>query len=331
MSGSCRREIGQALDRAERALVHRNEELGELNEELTAVEEELRQNVDELTKKEKELRESEERLTHHIDNSPLAVIGFDASVPDYRSGQMRPAGCSAGRGRRSWGRRSATSPGYTKRTQTGSPPSLRYAEREELPRNLHENRNYRKDGSVIECEWYNSALRDADGNLISIQSQVLDVTGRNRTARALEESERFLRETEKIAKLGGWKANPHTDYLQWTEGIYAIIEAPRDYRPGLTEGMKYFSPEDRPLIRERIETCLSTGEPFTLEVLITTGTGKMVWTELRGLSPVTEGDRCLCHRHVPGYYRAQADRRETEKRERQTGHPGRICPAALEF
>ena len=59
-------------------------------------------------------------------------------------------------------------------------------------RNLHENRNYRKDGSVIDCEWYNSALRDTDGNLISIQSQVLDVTGRNRTAQALQESERFL-------------------------------------------------------------------------------------------------------------------------------------------
>ena len=45
-------------------------------------------------------------------------------------------------------------------------------------RNMHANRNYRKDGSVIYCEWYNSAVRDPEGNLLSILSQVLDVTGR---------------------------------------------------------------------------------------------------------------------------------------------------------
>lgn len=31
---------------------------------------------------------------------------------------------------------------------------------------------------MIYCEWYNSAIRDQEGNLLSILSQVLDVTGR---------------------------------------------------------------------------------------------------------------------------------------------------------
>jgi PAS domain S-box-containing protein len=105
---------------------------------------------------------------------------------------------------------------------------------------------------------------------------------------ALRESEQFLKETEKIVKIGGWKANPITDYLQWTDGIYDIIEAPRDYHPGLHEGLKYFSKKDLPLVRDSIATCLDTGKPFTLEVLITTGSGKKVWTELRGLRAVTE-------------------------------------------
>ena len=86
---------------------------------------------------------------------------------------------------------------------------------------------------------------------------------------ALQESEQFLKETEKIVKIGGWKANPITDYLQWTDGIYDIIEASRDYHPGLHEGLKYFSKNDLPLIRDSIATCLDSGKPFTLEVLIT--------------------------------------------------------------
>ena len=43
--------------------------------------------------------------------------------------------------------------------------------------NMHANRNYRKDGTVIYCEWYNSAIRDQEGNLLSILTG-LDVTGR---------------------------------------------------------------------------------------------------------------------------------------------------------
>ena len=77
---------------------------------------------------------------------------------------------------------------------------------------------------------------------------------------ALRESEQFLKETEKIAKIGGWKANPDTDYLQWTDGIYDIVEAPRNYQPGFNEGSKYFSEKDLPLIRKNIETCLDYRE-----------------------------------------------------------------------
>jgi PAS domain S-box-containing protein len=106
---------------------------------------------------------------------------------------------------------------------------------------------------------------------------------------ALQESEEFLRETEKIARLGGWKANPHTDYLLWTEGVYDIIQEPLTYKPGFAEGLKYYAPEDHELIRKSIEACLATGTPFFLKVRITLGNGKKIWTELRGLRPVEEG------------------------------------------
>ena len=55
--------MGGALDRAEIALVRKNDELSAMNEELMAAEEELRQNVDELGKKQQELNDSEQRLS----------------------------------------------------------------------------------------------------------------------------------------------------------------------------------------------------------------------------------------------------------------------------
>ncbi len=41
---------------------------------------------------------------------------------------------------------------------------------------VSENRNLRKDGRVIHCQWYNSALHDSEGNVVSILSQVADVS-----------------------------------------------------------------------------------------------------------------------------------------------------------
>jgi PAS domain S-box-containing protein len=110
---------------------------------------------------------------------------------------------------------------------------------------------------------------------------------------ALREREQFLRETQKIAKIGGWKADPHTDDLLWTEGVYNIVEAPRTYRPTFSEGLNIFSREDQRIIRNRIENCLATGETFSLEAEITTQTGKKVWTEVRGRAPVTDVPRSV--------------------------------------
>jgi PAS domain-containing protein len=56
-------------------------------------------------------------------------------------------------------------------------------------RNVSHNRNYTKDGSVIHCEWYNSALLDESGELVSVMAIALDVTERKRTEAALRESE----------------------------------------------------------------------------------------------------------------------------------------------
>jgi PAS domain S-box-containing protein len=55
--------------------------------------------------------------------------------------------------------------------------------------NVGKNRNYTKDSSVIYCEWYNSALWNESGELVSILSFALDVTERTHAEQALKESE----------------------------------------------------------------------------------------------------------------------------------------------
>ena len=67
------RQANETLVANERQLVQKNEDLGAMNEELTATQEELRQNLDEMTRTEKILRESEERFRAITEISPVQI------------------------------------------------------------------------------------------------------------------------------------------------------------------------------------------------------------------------------------------------------------------
>lgn len=133
---------------------------------------------------EQELRELAQRLNSHMENSPLAVIEWDA---DYRV--IR------------WSDEATHVFGWTAQDIIGKRiDDVRWVYEEDWPivaklmedmnagirpRNVNPNRNYCKDGSVIWCEWYNSVLKDDSGSMISVLSLVLDVTDRELAEREL--------------------------------------------------------------------------------------------------------------------------------------------------
>lgn len=143
--------------------------------------------ITERKRMEEGLRELSQRLTYHVENSPLAVIEWGADMRLIRW---------SGTAERVFGWRAEEVIG--KRIE-----EFRwiYEEDEELVaeisarlkngmsrQSFSANRNYRRDGSVIHCEWYNSRLVDDSGKLRSILSLVLDVTERKRLEEELRKS-----------------------------------------------------------------------------------------------------------------------------------------------
>ncbi len=140
--------------------------------------------VTEQRKAEEGLREMSQRLDDHVKHSPLAVIEFG---PDMRLTR--------------WTGGAERLFGWTAEEVLGKRMSeLRWVYEDDatdvhrVSRSLHNgaetgrfsaNRNYRKDGTVVFCEWYNSSLLDASGKLRSLLSLVLDVTDRKRLEQEL--------------------------------------------------------------------------------------------------------------------------------------------------
>ena len=152
-----------------------------------------------------------------------------------------------------------------------------------------EYRHQHADGHYVWLRSTGHSFFDTTGEFLGAIVTSSDITERKQAEKKLLESEEFLRQTQAIALMGGWKANPETDFLQWTEGVYRLLEIPAGYHPNLTEGMKYYNPADIPFLKEKIQNTLTTDEPFAEELELTTTSGKKLWAEVRGLSHVMEG------------------------------------------
>ncbi|NEX22853.1 PAS domain S-box protein [Thiorhodococcus mannitoliphagus] len=120
-----------------------------------------------------------------------------------------------------------------------------------------------------------------------------DVTEQRRAEKILRETMLFLRESQSIARLGGWKANPMTGTLIWTEEICHLLGHPLDgLAITLEEGLRYYAPEYLPLIRQRLQESWETGSPFALECEMVKASGQRFWAELRCVGRVDGEDEC---------------------------------------
>ncbi|HET6556741.1 MAG TPA: PAS domain S-box protein, partial [Prolixibacteraceae bacterium] len=139
---------------------------------------------------EEDLKTALQQLEFHENNSPMAVIEFNNKFQIRR-----------------WSENARSIFGWNTEEILGKTiDEIRWVHEEDVQKvedliadmiasqrtsNCHTNRNYRKDGSVITCEWYNSALVDSNGKLISVHSLVMDITERENAEKSLLESNTF--------------------------------------------------------------------------------------------------------------------------------------------
>jgi len=132
------------------------------------------------------LRQAHDQISFHIENTPLATIIWNAQFQVQQ-----------------WSRQAEKIFGWQAEEVIGK-NLLEWqfvfeedlenvnaeAERiiEDVNTSTCQNRNYRKDGSVIYCEWFHSTLRDELGKVISVLSFAQDITDRKQAEIELEQA-----------------------------------------------------------------------------------------------------------------------------------------------
>jgi PAS domain S-box-containing protein len=218
------------------------------------------------------------RLNFHIENSPVIITEWDKGfVLKYWSPQAeRVFGWTAAEvvGKTPWEfgfvHEEDVEPveNVNRRMNTGVDA-----------RNISFNRNYDKWGKVHQCEWYNSALIDDDGELNSIFAITLDVTDQVHAQDAMRESEERLKLAFDAAYMGAWDWDILTGKLRW----WANCEALFGIEPGTFDGrfetlMSLVHPDDRATFTSELERSLASRSPsYRSEFRIVWPDGSVHW------------------------------------------------------
>ena len=127
------------------------------------------------------LRTANQRLSSHMENSPLAVLEMDHDLQLLRCSQravqlmgwLQVAGLEG-----------RLVPELLALPEDGELlAALRRLQSGEESQNRAEASFFREDGTEVHCEWFNSALTDADGKVASIMALVQDVSAKIQIAR----------------------------------------------------------------------------------------------------------------------------------------------------
>ena len=233
-----------------------------------------------LRENERNLRGALERQRLHVSSTPLGLIEMDSEyrVIAYSERAHEILGWSA---EDVLGKRIDEIPWVPNEDW----PSVRALLRDMLagarPANVHANRNVRKDGRIVRCEWYNSTLRDEHGRLESVLSFVLDVTARREAEDELRRGEERLRLALLAARMVAWEYDPATKRVSLSENGQEVLPLPSGHVHSTSDlGSTTIHPDDVEQHRGLVNKAIATGGSYTSAYRQVVD-GQVAWLEER--------------------------------------------------
>lgn len=122
-----------------------------------------------------------------------------------------------------------------------------------------EHRIIRADGQEYWVQERGDVVYDEQGTPLRMLGVVIDIDAKKRAELELHERRRQLKQAQKRARLGNWRANVQTGELSWSGVIYDIFGFDPKIKPSIELFMQSIPPDDQALIEESHMQARQTG------------------------------------------------------------------------
>jgi PAS domain S-box-containing protein len=117
----------------------------------------------------------------------------------------------------------------------------------------YEKEYFRKDGSRVPVLVGGARMQSPNEGVVF----VLDLSEQKRAEEKIRRSESYLAEAQRLSQTGSWAWSPDDDIRYWSEECYRVLSFdPQDGLPRFEQFFQRIHPDDRPGVRERIETAI---------------------------------------------------------------------------
>jgi PAS domain S-box-containing protein len=212
---------------------------------------------------EEELRKAHQRQDLHIRQTPLGVIEWD---PDFRVADWNPS--------------AERIFGYTRSEAIGQHASFIIPESarkqvNEIWTNLFKksgglrstNENLHKSGRIIQCDWHNTPLIQANGKVIGVTALVTDITDLTEAEAERKRMEEKLQETQKLESLGVLAGGIAHDFNNLLTGVLGNASLARMQLPPDSSILRYI---------DQIEQASTRAADLCSQMLAYSGKGRFV-------------------------------------------------------
>jgi len=149
-------------------------------------------------------------------------------------------------------------------------------------RNTHTNHWIARDGSRRLIDWTNALLLDEHGDMEFLVSIGIDVTEKSIADAALKESEKRLKEAQRIAQIGSWELDLASGKLTWSDETFRLFEIDKTKSDASYETfLDAVHPEDRARVNQAYQNSLETRKPYEITHRLRMPDGRIKWVSER--------------------------------------------------
>lgn len=142
------------------------------------------------------------------------------------------------------------------------------------------------DGEVV---WLKDlvTVQERDDGTTVLAGLMIDISDQRRES---IQKERILKKSYELADIGHWHIDLVEERLYWSPEVKKLHEVDQAYKPDLETAIEFYEEgKHREAIRNAVNDAIEKGEPFDLELKITTARGNKRWVRAVGETESKDG------------------------------------------